>query len=873
MRIALLIFFITATQGIISLQAQEAATSRVIKIELPGELDYRYVGFIAAQEQGFFKDAGFNVVLSFGSNKESIKKRILQGETHFSVCGSEIVLDHQKGLPVIATAAFFQRSPWVLVMGQNEKESTWLKNKKGSRVILEQKIPIQIQAMLTKNDMSLEDFVIERNVSDKFAKMESGEVEGIEVNLLNDSYRLKQMNMNYHTYTPEFYGVELYDQVLYTSRDTYTNLDKKIDSFNEALKQGWSYAIQNKEEMFQYYTNKYGFIDSDSILINQHWVLENRLIFPKLVEIGRMKKTRWSLIQGLYIQQGLLPENFYSDSFYHKKEKLKRGLLSTYYIEISIVTFLAFFALVIMCIFNRKLMGMVNRRTNELAEVNWQLSKFNEELEEKIHNRTQQLEAALERAEVANKAKSTFLANMTHEIRTPMNSILGFAQIMKEKTLDQDMVKYLDTINSSGQSLLRIINDVLDLSRVESGKFTLDYSRFNILRLIEEAMTLFSEEILAKNLNLKFDHVDECPEFVYLDKDRLRQVLTNIIGNAVKFTEDGLIEVKLTLEMVGPKDADVIIEVKDTGIGIAEKNLDLIFGEFEQVDDIHLHYGGTGLGLAISKRLVEMMNGTLSVKSEEGRGSDFKIKLRKVGIVDQEDQSKDVQKKQFYFEPAKVMIVDECKVTRDLFEAYLSVTRLTVKTYSSSFDALKDLEHYKPDLVIAEINLRSMDGFQLAEEIKAVEGFHKTPIIAISSITHTGSRQKFRIFNGFLKKPISVNEFYTSISHFLPCQQVSQKFEVKEVHVEGHEPPSESLSFTKYINKEIRDKCAEIMKYQVINDYQNLLRILKCIDEEKNLKDLKGWLEEYQKNLDVFNFDALNRQIEYLMNSKDSTSS
>lgn len=872
MRIALLFLVLITTQGILSLNSQEVEHYQgPILIQLPGELDYRYAGFIAAQEQGLFKEAGLEVELSFGSSKEEIQKRVLSGETHFSVCGSEIVLDHYNGKDLIATAAFFQRSPTVLVLKQSDDGSTWLKKKAGSKVVFETKQPIEILNMIHKQGLSVEDFHIDYNSDEKLGRFFSGEIDGFESNFLIDYYYLKSSKKTYHIYNSEHFGAEFFGQVLYTSKEFYSSFKSDVDKLNAVIASGWYYALHNHNEIIDLLIDRYAYTGERFLLTHQHWTVSNRLILPNLVKIGKMKSSRWERIQDVYVDNGFLPEGYSTTDFYHRKGQLKRGVLSTYHIEISIGLLVILITLISMIIFNRKLLKMVDLRTNEIAEVNWQLSKFNEELEDKINMRTGELEAALEKAEVANKAKSTFLANMTHEIRTPMNSILGFAQIMQEKTLDKDMDKYLETINSSGQNLLRIIDDVLDLSRVESGKFSLDYSRFNILRLIEESMNLYSEDVLSKNIIMKFDHVDECPEHIYLDKDRLRQVLSNIIGNAVKFTEEGLIEVKLSLEMVGPKEADLIIAVKDTGIGIPEKNLESIFGEFEQVDDVHLHYGGTGLGLAISKRLVEMMNGKLSVKSKEGRGSDFLIKLSKVGIVDEEDVVQDLKKQQYYFEPAKVMFVDQCQLTRELFEAYLSVTRLTIKTYDSGFDALKDLEKFHPDLIITEINMKSMDGFQLAEEVREQENFESIPIIAVSSITHTGSRQKFRIFNGFLKKPISVNEFYHSISHFLPCQKATKNQEVKEVYVKGHEPDTSTLSFTKYINKEIRDKCTEILKYQVINDYKNLYRILKCIEEEKDLRDLKEWLDDFQKNLDVFNFEALNRQIEYLMKSKGST--
>ena len=871
MRIALLLFVLFTTQGIYSLHGLETESSRdPLIIELPGELDYRYAGFIAAFEKGFFADAGFQVELKFGGAKKDILKRILAGETHYSVCDSDILIDHSKGLPLIVTGVFFQNSDSNLIMRQEDGAPRGIQDKTGSKIVFERAKPVEILSMFEHGGLSKEDFVIDYKSDNKLQRFIDGDIDGFESSFLTDNFDIQATDIGYRTFYPEHFGAELYDQVLFTSRGFYNKNENKVSPFKVAIAEGWSYALDNKGVMIDLLLEKYEIAASRKLLHHQHWTVRNRLILPNLISIGNFKDSRWDKIAKLYIKHGLLPESYKAVGLVHRKNRLQRGILSTYYIEIAIGLTVILFTLVIMIVFNRRLLNMVNKRTGELAEVNWQLSKFNEELENKIQERTNELEKALKKAEVASKAKSTFLANMTHEIRTPMNSILGFAQIMKEKSSDQDIKKYLDTISSSGNNLLRIINDVLDISRVESGKFTLDYSRFNVLRLVEETMNLFSQDILGKNITLKFDHSDECPEYIYLDKDRLRQVLTNIIGNAIKFTEEGLIEVKLSLVMVGPKEADIKIEIKDTGIGIPVEKQDSIFGEFEQVDSIHLHYGGTGLGLAISRRIVRMLNGEISVKSELDRGSDFTILLKKVGIVDEADEKEESTKVQYYFEPAKVMIVDECLATRELFEAYLSVTRLTVRTYETAFDAIKNLEEFVPNLIITEISLRSMDGFQLAEEIRTIEGYKKTPIIAVSSITHTGSRQKFRIFNGFLKKPISVHEFYHSISHFLPCQKINKNLEIKEVVTDRCKLP-ENGSFTDFISKDIRDKCSEIMKYQVINDYKNLAKTLKTLADEKDLSDLQSWLEDFQNNLDVFNFSALNRQLEYLMNNKDAT--
>ena len=845
-----------------------------IIVELTETDIIRHAGIVVAKERGLFDRAGIDVTLKIGGAESEIKQNIAKGITHFSTAGAGIIEDAGNGLPLTVVTAFFQRTPNMLLYYKDSTETPRFEHIDQSHIILNSESSVEMLAMLNSAKKTFNSLKISYGTEDKEKKFLDKSVKGIEVNVLSRFYRDIQEMEGLHALKPIFSNVEMYDNCLYTNTAFLNKNRDLVKKFKDICLQGWKLALENSD----FTGEKLGFKKEDnstwSLFHHQLWHIKNSLMMPNLVTPGDMSRDKWSRIEELYKKYGSLNADF-DGKFYTLFDEIAltepvSPINWKYLISILGIISLAVVALFIL---NRRLKRMVDRRTMEIAEVNWQLNKLNDELEDKINDRTRELESALKKAEVANKAKSTFLANMTHEIRTPMNSILGFTQIMKEKSKDPDILRYLDTINTSGQSLLRIINDVLDLSRVEAGKFSLDFTRFNILRLIEETMATFSQDILGKKVSFRFDHSDECPEYVYLDKDRLRQVLMNLIGNAVKFTEEGLIEVKLSVKMVSPRDADIVIEVKDTGIGIPKENISSIFGEFEQVENIHMHYGGTGLGLAIAKQLVEMMNGKLSVESDLGRGSDFKIKLYNVGIVDHVDEHDNDKKLQYFFEPSKVMVVDECQLTLDLFEAYLSVTRLTVRKYKSPFAAVKDLEEFDPDLIITEISLREMDGFKFAEEIRSNAAYKSIPIIAISSISHTGSRQKFRIFNGFLKKPISVDEFYYSISHFLPCKKVDKKQPVKEANLEHRPGKSAEFDFRSLISKETREKCINAMKFQVINDYKEIYSILNSLATDMNCKPLKTWLEEFRNNLDVFNFEALNRQLQYLMNTREKTKS
>lgn len=433
-----------------------------------------------------------------------------------------------------------------------------------------------------------------------------------------------------------------------------------------------------------------------------------------------------------------------------------------------------------------------------------------------------QLKLAKEKAEAASRAKSEFLANMSHEIRTPLNAVIGFAGLLAQELTDVKHVKYINTIESSGKTLLNLINDILDLSKIESGRMDVIEEPLNLTALLEDIRNMFWAKFQEKNLDFRLVVGHPFPEQVYLDGLKIRQILLNLVGNALKFTSEGYVVLRAAAFPGGEEGrARMEFSVEDTGIGISEKDQARTFDAFVQVDQRDSrHYGGTGLGLSICRKLVEMMGGQITVDSEVGEGSTFTVVMPRVRIIRGAQPNTAGEDQALIRFEGRVLVVDDIPDNREVLRLLLEDWGVEVSEAESGEEALTACRKIHYDLVLMDLRMDGMDGF---EAVKRIKSANQQTVIAVTAsvLDETRRRVRYAGFDDFLQKPLEFGEVRRCLARHLKIR--NQEEGQGSLGTSGRDPAALDVFFVPLSLYERGLACAKSRNFNQIRDFAESL--------------------------------------------------